>query len=206
MRTSPSKSEVRSSTLEAIRALQPDTRHGQEDALRIACHQAIDKLPRNSTILLYVSAFAEEIETRTLILQSLANGLCVVLPRVDKPSRRLSLHQISSLEFELQASSLNIPEPDPNRTVIDPEQIDWALVPGIAFDLQGHRLGRGGGYYDRLLPLLRSNTPRWALALTVQIFDYIPIDSHDMRIDGFFSPEGLFLVSGQAPFQTRGLT
>jgi 5-formyltetrahydrofolate cyclo-ligase len=66
---------------------------------------------------------------------------------------------------------------------VAPEAIDWVLVPGVAFDPQGGRLGYGGGYYDRLLPLLPSMTRRVAGAFELQVVERVPAAPHDLRVD-----------------------
>ncbi len=84
-----------------------------------------------------------------------------------------------------------IPEPRSSLPRVDPADVDWVLVPGVAFDLAGRRLGYGGGYYDRLLPLLPRATPRIAGAFELQIVDAIPAAPHDLRIDAFATPSRL---------------
>ena len=61
-------------------------------------------------------------------------------------------------------------------------------MPGLGFDDLGFRLGRGAGHYDRLLPLLRPDAPRWALALDCQWVEDLPVEPHDVPIDGVVSP------------------
>lgn len=71
-----------------------------------------------------------------------------------------------------------LPEDDPFP---DPSTIDFAIVPGVAYDRSNNRLGRGGGYYDRLIPQLRCRTV--APAFSFQIFDEVPMDSWDRPVD-----------------------
>jgi 5-formyltetrahydrofolate cyclo-ligase len=66
---------------------------------------------------------------------------------------------------------------------VDVAAIDWVLVPGVAFDLAGHRIGYGGGYYDRLLPTLREDAPRIAGAFELQIVERVPASAHDLKVD-----------------------
>ena len=67
------------------------------------------------------------------------------------------------------------------------EAIDWVLVPGVAFDLHGHRIGYGGGYYDRLLPLLRKDARRVAGAFELQIVEQVPSAPHDLAVDAIIT-------------------
>jgi 5-formyltetrahydrofolate cyclo-ligase len=62
-------------------------------------------------------------------------------------------------------------------------------VPGLAFDNRGFRLGRGAGHYDRLLPSLRSDAVCWALCLSCQVVEALPVEPHDAPLDGFSAPD-----------------
>lgn len=75
--------------------------------------------------------------------------------------------------------------------VIEPTDIDALLVPGIAFDLQGNRLGQGGGYYDRYLPHLRADAIAIGIAFNEQIVEEVPHDPHDCRVDYVATPSRL---------------
>jgi 5-formyltetrahydrofolate cyclo-ligase len=75
------------------------------------------------------------------------------------------------------------PEHDDDR-VVPISAIDLILVPGLAFTREGWRLGRGGGYYDRLLPLLRPDAIALGVCFAEQIVERLPVEGHDMRMDG----------------------
>ena len=96
----------------------------------------------------------------------------------------LRLHRIRDLERDCSPGPFGIPEPAPEAEAVEPGAIDWALVPGIAFDPRGYRIGRGAGYYDRLLPMLRPEAPRYALVLDRQWIDEVPTEPHDQPVDG----------------------
>ncbi|HEX7329627.1 MAG TPA: 5-formyltetrahydrofolate cyclo-ligase [Casimicrobiaceae bacterium] len=114
---------------------------------------------------------------------ALATGKMVVLPRVDAPARMLALHRVDDLVRDIAAGRHGIPEPRAECALIAPGDIDWVLVPGVAFDAHGHRLGYGGGYYDRLLPLLAPEVARVAGAFDLQIVDAVPHAAHDLPVD-----------------------
>jgi 5-formyltetrahydrofolate cyclo-ligase len=107
-----------------------------------------------------------------------------LLPRVERSSKTLQLHQVEDLARDLQPGHRGIPEPSLSCREVDPSEIEWVLVPGLAFNERGDRLGRGAGHYDRLLPKLRPDVPRWALILDTQWLDEIPTEPHDQPMDG----------------------
>lgn len=180
------KREIRRATLQNIRALDPARRAAEDRALS----EAFASLPgfeAAGCVLLYASAFAEETPTTPLLHQALARGKRLVCPRVNRVARRLDLFHIESPGRDLVAGAMGIPEPRPGCPPVEPGQVDWVLVPGIAFDPRGFRLGRGGGYYDLLLPTLRADAPRWALIYDVQWVDELPVEAHDAPVDGIMS-------------------
>lgn len=138
-------------------------------------------------VCLYLSAFPEELETRPLVLTALRLGKLVACPRVDRVARRLVLHVVDDLERDLTVGAMGIPEPRPDRPRIEPEAVDWLLAPGLAFDHDGYRLGRGAGYYDRLLPKLSTNVATWALCFESQWVDALPRAGHDVPLSGVAS-------------------
>jgi 5-formyltetrahydrofolate cyclo-ligase len=195
------KRAMRAAVRAAVIGLDPALRSQEERAVL----DQVDRLPgfvQAGTLLLYVSALPDEIPTMGLIAAALDRGQVVVLPRVDRGARRLSLHRIDDPTRDLVAGVFGIPEPAERIPEIDPGAIDWALVPGVAFDVMGYRLGRGAGYYDRLLPLLRPETPRWSLALRLMWVDAVPREPHDQPIDGILGADRRFERTITGPVRT----
>jgi 5-formyltetrahydrofolate cyclo-ligase len=183
-----SKAVLRRVMKATIAALDPDARQAQEDAL-LSRFSSLPGLAEAGSVLLFVAALPEEPRCRDLFALVYAMNKMVLCPRVDRRGRRLSLHRIADPASDLRAGVLGIPEPRPELPEVDPATVDWALIPGLAFDKQGFRLGRGAGYYDRLLPLLRHDSTCWALCLSCQLVCELPVEAHDAPLNGVSTPE-----------------
>jgi len=138
--------------------------------------------------------FRSEWDATLVARAALAAGKRVIVPRVDAPARVLALHRIESLDEGIDAGYRGIPEPRADLPVAAAHDVALALVPGVAFDLEGRRLGYGGGYYDRLLPLLRAGVPRLAGAFDEQIVDRVPSAAHDLAVDIIATPTRLIIA------------
>jgi len=181
------KRVLRRSIKESILGLDPGVRAAAEANL-IAQFPALPGYAAAHTVLLYVNAFAEEINTRSFFAHALAAGKRVLCPRVLRVENRMRLFQITSPSANLEPGILGIPEPRAGCPVVEAAEVDWALIPGLAFDCRCHRLGRGGGHYDRLLPTMRPDASCWALGFDCQITPELPIEPHDVPIDGVATP------------------
>ena len=138
---------------------------------------------RASRTVLLTLPFRSEWDARLAVRDALADGKTVAVPRVDAPARMLHALVIEDLERDVEPGYRGIPEPRADRPAIPLDRIDWVLVPGIAFDPAGKRLGYGGGYYDRLLPLLPPAAERVAGAFEAQIVERVPAARHDSGVD-----------------------
>ena len=141
---------------------------------------------RTATVVCCYVSLSYEVETRQLIAQMLATGKRVVVPRVD--GQDVELCELRDPERELAPGSFGVLEPsrDGCRRV-DPGALDLVLVPGVAFDRRGHRLGQGGGYYDRLLSRVPRTTPTVGLCFAFQLLDQLPTDPHDQAVQKVLS-------------------
>ena len=181
------KRAMRSEVRTRILALTAEERARQQASLDAAMMD-LPGLAEARTVLLYAPAFPEEISVEVILEIARGKGPRLVFPRVDRPARRLVLCEWAATGVLPKSSPGKIPEPDASAREVAPEEIDWALIPGLAFDARGFRLGRGGGYYDRLLPLLRPAAQTWALILDPQWVDRVPVADHDWPIRGILSP------------------
>lgn len=166
--------------------LPVDTRDAASRSIAATLAERAD-FRRAHTILLTLP-FGSEWDTRPLAAEALAEGKAVALPRVNLERRMLDTCVVGDLERDVAPGYHLIPEPRAHCELIDPAAIDWALVPGVAFDPAGRRLGYGGGYYDRLLPLLRTDAQRIAGAFDVQIVERVPAAPHDLAVRAVITP------------------
>jgi 5-formyltetrahydrofolate cyclo-ligase len=127
-------------------------------------------------------AFRSEWSTAALLDVALA-GKTVALPRVNAEQRVLELFVIRDLARDTAPGYRGIVEPHASLPRIAAADVDWVLVPGVAFDLDGRRLGYGGGYYDRLLAALPARTVRVAGAYDLQVVREVPSARHDLVVD-----------------------
>ena len=127
--------------------------------------------------------FRNEWDSRLLAQRALILGKRLASPRVNPQSRMLSLHRVCDLSIDVAPGYRGIPEPTTLCPAVAIDEIEWVLVPGVAFDIHGRRLGYGGGYYDRLLPLLPRAAPRIAGAFEAQLVDEVPAAPHDLSVD-----------------------
>lgn len=129
------------------------------------------------TILLYHS-LPDEVKTHALIRTLHAEGKKVLLPTV--VDDRLELHLYTGEQAFSTGASYGILESS-GELFTDYGSIDLAIIPGMAFTKEGDRLGRGKGYYDRLLPQL--SCPLIGIAFPFQMLPSIPCEPHDIRME-----------------------
>ena len=141
---------------------------------------------RAITVAFYSSIAKEgEVATVDMVGVSLEQGKKVCLPKIISDS--LEFFNVNSIE-ELKEGAFGILEPVGDK--IKPEQIDIAILPGIAFDARGNRIGFGRGYYDRFLKRVR-NASIVALAFDFQIVDKIPSTKSDVRVHKIVTESGI---------------
>jgi len=136
----------------------------------------------NSNNILIYYPFRSEIEVTIIIRQALKNKKNIILPRVH--DRKLKLFYIDNLKKQLEIGAYGIMEPTPGLCrAAKISGIDLVIVPGLVFDKNLNRLGYGGGFYDRLLPLIPVGVKKIALCFDIQVVDSIPVSEHDIKVD-----------------------
>lgn len=147
-------------------------------------------LQRADTVMAYL-AIRNEIDVRGLF--DLLPDIRWTLPRVD--GRRMAVHFYNPRR--LLRHRFGMLEPAPDQPTVTPDEIDVVLVPGVAFDRQGGRLGYGGGYYDRFLP--RTRALRIGVSHSACLIDELPCEAHDARMEWVVTPSELFRCARVQP-------
>lgn len=179
MTAHPIKAELRREIRARLRNLTAaECAAGAERICRRVGEQ--DFWKRAGTVLLF-APLPDEVNIWPLLEQSLLEGKTLALPRFDPLKKSYTAVQVTRLPEELVPGAFGVREPAPQCREIPLDGIDLALIPGVGFDLRGRRLGRGGGFYDRLLADFKGL--KCGLALDVQIVKEIPAEAHDIRMD-----------------------
>ena len=139
--------------------------------------------------LLYIH-HNSEVNTREIIKRSFDYHKIVVLPAFNPEKFEMKLFKVDNLDADLILGERGIQEPHPSRCKnISIDVIDIAIIPGVAFDEKGGRIGSGEGYYDRLIPNLPVTTRKVALALESQLIQQAPMGSNDKHVDIIITEE-----------------
>lgn len=140
-------------------------------------------------IFIYVS-YGSEIDTKKIINKSLDEGKRIFIPRTEYKAKLMDAVEIRSL-YDLKEEKHGILEPSIDKEAIDPNELDLIVVPGVAFDKSGGRMGYGGGYYDRYFKKISYENSvkikKVALAYCLQILEKVPMDKFDVPIDYILS-------------------
>jgi 5-formyltetrahydrofolate cyclo-ligase len=181
------KQELRDSVRAQVKALDGDTIAWKSYQICDAI-QRLDVWKNAKIVCLYASLPNEPVVE--FLWDELHGGeKKVCYPRID--GERLNVISVTHPD-ELAASRWRLREPDlsaPNLQSL--EKIDLILVPGLAFSRSGERLGRGGGYYDRLLARESLQAFKLGVCFDLQIFPELPVESHDRQVDALVSESGV---------------
>ncbi|MDC0262347.1 5-formyltetrahydrofolate cyclo-ligase [Planctomycetaceae bacterium] len=160
---------------------------------------SLAELQSAQRVMVYVG-YRSEVSTVPLISHLLSAQKTVLVPWCDNDELRL--FRLESLD-DLQPGAFGIPEPtDELRVIRDrqgtPAELDVVVLPGIAFDRQGGRLGQGKGYYDRLLADVSPKCTLIGLAFDVQLVEEVPTEPHDVRLNILVTESDLYRRSASS--------
>lgn len=147
---------------------------------------------RRSNMIMAYASFGSELQTDEFLRHVLDQGKILLLPRVNRQRELLEVYWVQDPVQDIQVGTWGIREPRPDRCArVEPAVIDFVLVPGLAFDRRGGRLGYGGGFYDKLLADGLSPCA-WLVtgAFESQMVEKVPVDEHDMPMDVVVTENG----------------
>jgi 5-formyltetrahydrofolate cyclo-ligase len=151
---------------------------------------ALPEVERAERVAMYV-ALADEVPTQVLFAALRSRGRVVLLPRCAADS--LHFARVDDLDL-LRPGRYGVPEPPADAPDAEPGRDDLVLVPGVAFDTRGGRLGRGRSLYDRTLARLAARPLLFGVAYDFQIVEAVPMEPHDQRVDGVVTERGVVRV------------
>ena len=138
---------------------------------------------KQANVVMFYVSLRDEVNTLSMIDEAIKTGKTVCVPVVILAEKRLIAGGIKDREADLEKQHFGIYQPKQGKVVEVPlEDIDLVVVPGVAFDKNNVRLGRGHGYYDRFLSSLPKRTKAIGLAFDFQVVDHLPQDSHDIPV------------------------
>jgi 5-formyltetrahydrofolate cyclo-ligase len=188
-----------------IRAQAHERRNAQEnkdELSREICARfvALPEYVRAQTVMYYIDV-RSEVRTRHDLPQALTQGKKIVVPWCNDQGE-LELFHLENMN-ELAIGMYKILEPAPALRLLKAKQVkaqelDLIMVPGVAFDRSGARMGHGKGYYDKLLQHARPDAPLAALAFECQLFPEIPTASHDIFMDSIITERGIYKGKGRS--------
>jgi 5-formyltetrahydrofolate cyclo-ligase len=158
-----------------------------------------------STVMWYIGC-KSEVGTLPAIRRELGGRKRIVIPyctQDEHGQRKLGLWHLKDFS-ELAPGTWNIPEPPETRrgevgTEVPPFELDLIIVPGVAFDRSGGRLGNGAGYYDRLLGRVRHETLLYGICFESQLFERIETEAHDIPMDFVITEKNVYAGKGRRP-------
>jgi len=174
------KAKARQEAKRCIAALTPASRM-QCNRLIAERLRELDEFQRAHVVMAFCT-LPDEVDTKPVIQEALTRGKRVALPVCRRGSEEMTAVELTETNTQLVKSPFSFLQPA-NGTEIPPDGFDLILVPGLAFDRSGVRLGRGGGYYDRFLARKCEDTVTCAVVYACQVFDVVPNHHWDVSVD-----------------------
>lgn len=146
----------------------------------------------SKTVFVYMS-FGNEVVTYELIKRMISENKRVVIPYTDTKNTVIIPSELRNMEEDLVLSSFGYYEPVYDKIkVVEPEEFDLIVTPGVVFDKQLNRVGFGKGYYDRILIRKRKDTKAVAVAYDFQVLGQVPSEKHDVKMDMIITEENIY--------------
>jgi 5-formyltetrahydrofolate cyclo-ligase len=178
------KRELRRQLRSRLKTLTAEERR---QASLAACALLRDQVEwRQAERVLFYAPMPEELDLTPLLTEALAAGKTAALPGFVLESGTYDAFVIRHLTDDCAPGKFGIAEPKPGCARLALNQLDLVLAPGVGFDVTGHRLGRGQGFYDRLLADITA--VKCGVAFDLQMVERIPAQAHDVRMNCLLTP------------------
>ena len=178
------KAALRKQIRDALEKISPAARTALSAQIRDRLkEQAIWK---NAGAVLFFSPLPDELDLWPLLEDALAGGKIAALPRFNPAAKSYIACRVQNLRSEIVTGEFGIREPAARCAGIPLDRLDLILVPGVAFDLQGRRLGRGRGFYDHLLADVRG--VKCGITFDEQMVNDVPAGPSDVRMNFILTP------------------
>ena len=175
------KGLIRKEILSKLRNQSPVERERKSDIIKNKLFSTAEYKKANA-VMFYVST-DEEVATRRMIIETLEKGKIVAVPYIENKTNEMIASELHDLMNDLGKGHLGIQVPKKEALREVPlDKIDMVVVPGLAFDEENHRLGRGKAYYDRFLKRLPSGTDTIGICFDFQVVKGLPKESHDQPV------------------------
>ena len=182
MNSLPSKSDLRQQIRARLEKISPAVRAVESIEL---CERLKTQMSSAHTILFF-APLPDELDIWPVLELSLALGTTCALPFFDAEKKTYGAKEIKKLATDIVIGKFGVREPAASCAEIPLDKFDLVLVPGMAFDLHGHRLGRGQGFYDRLLQV--ASGVKCGICCDIQLLENISTEPHDARVDFVLTP------------------
>lgn len=178
------KAALRQKIRETLKNLSPEKR--ETDSRKLCAKLEEQPFFQNAAGILFFAPLPGEIDLWPLLPEALAAGKIIALPQFDAATQSYVVRRVQNLQNEIEPGKFRVREPKSSCAKIPTDKIDLALVPGVAFDLSGNRLGRGRGFFDRLLAEVRG--VKCGIAFDEQFVDEVPTGESDVAVDFIMTP------------------
>jgi 5-formyltetrahydrofolate cyclo-ligase len=179
-----SKADLRSGVQALIKKLPAEKR--KADSAKLCANLKQQAFFQKANAILFFASLPEELDLWPLMNEMLAGKKLIALPCFDADSQSYQPRRIKDIHVEILSGKFGIREPAPTCIAIPLKDLDLVLVPGVAFDSSGHRLGRGRGFYDRLLQNFTGG--KIGIAFDEQMVEALPVETNDVKMDWMVTP------------------
>jgi 5-formyltetrahydrofolate cyclo-ligase len=176
------KTELRQKIRAALAKISPAVRAVESIEL---CERLKAQMPSAHTVLFF-APLPDEPDVWPVLELALALGTTCAMPFFDAEKKTYGARRLNNLATDIVTGKFGVREPAAGCAEIPLDQFDLVLVPGMAFDLQGNRLGRGRGFYDRLLEQVSGI--KCGVAYDFQLLETIPTEPHDAKVNFILTP------------------